>query len=600
MKKIYYALLLIVGIICQTTAQTVTLTPSVLTTASVTTGQSYNMSTTGVPHIKINLSGFSCSPLTYDWETVSWTPVFSGTAVPTFNHPLSAPAQPNPSPNSTTNANSARYVIRGPGIYTLRLCVSACGGTQMACGEMTIIAQPQANVLPEISFEDITELTLPIAASEQLDATVKDITDQHSFTWSQGGANPTSLSLPTVLTPATNPTNVPRGSSPTLSQLNLSTINKPGTYSFTVDAADERGGAGTATETFLVKPAASTLVISITQPGLPPDPSVLYSPVNHVPLKAQITGMNVYNDKIRYTWSLLAGPTDITLPTSAYTANINDIPIASSIFEVPVVDLHNLAYGIYTLKLRVEDEYYSGAFVEQEITFTVKPPESNLNVSISPLEETILTKKAEIFEQEPQKTVMSVFEMVGTITGIHEHSDVVKTYWQIVPEKIDDFDPTEMAYPVNMDFELKDIMIGNTTASHILKLEPTKIKAGTYVIHFVAEDTFYGKKVETSTRIIIQRPIEFTPSLAFSPNGDSQNDVWQVKNIESFPDVGVRVVNERGELVFETASVANLPEKGWNGQRKDGKNASEGAYYYEFYNNQDRTKLNVGSLVIVR
>jgi gliding motility-associated-like protein len=150
------------------------------------------------------------------------------------------------------------------------------------------------------------------------------------------------------------------------------------------------------------------------------------------------------------------------------------------------------------------------------------------------------------------------------------------------------------------DFDMQNIPIGTTTITNILKLEPTKIKAGVYIVRYTAEDSFYNKKAESFMKILIKRPVDIIPSVAFSPNEDNQNDVWNVKNIESFPDVGVRVVNERGELVFETVSVANLPEKGWNGRRKDGKLAGEGAYYYEFYNNQDQSKLNVGSFVIVR
>jgi gliding motility-associated-like protein len=98
----------------------------------------------------------------------------------------------------------------------------------------------------------------------------------------------------------------------------------------------------------------------------------------------------------------------------------------------------------------------------------------------------------------------------------------------------------------------------------------------------------------------VKRPVSIQPLAAFTPNGDGQNDVWTIRNIESFPDVGVQIVNERGELVFETSSVARLPERGWDGRRRDGKLAPEGAYYYQFFDNRDQTLVATGSFVILR
>ncbi|KOY86313.1 hypothetical protein AD998_09300 [bacterium 336/3] len=699
------------------TGQSVTFTPSSITTPNVGLGLlQYEINTTNVPivpNIRINLSGFSCTPLTYDWQTVAYTPVFTGTTNPQFRHPIFAAPVADPPPNSTAAANRAQYRIFGPGIYTLRLCVSACGGTQTACGEVQIVAQPLANVNPLVSFEDINELTLPVGGSEQLDVTVEDITDQHSFTWSQAGTNPMALTLPN----GGSAINVTRGSSPTLSQLNLSAINKPGNYCFTVDAADERSGTGTATECFLVKPNTSTLAINITQPGGPPDPSVLFTPVNNVPLNAEITGINTFNDRILYTWSQIAGPTTITLPTPAYTANIASIPVASTTFTVPALNLNALAYGTYTLRLRAEDEYYPGTFVEQDITFTVKPPESNLDVTVTPSAVTTIdpysdfaisgkvtginvgsdvirtywrqdatnpeqlsaapfnltaaspksiplgtteensngtlvkkiregryifwyvardsfyntadSAKVEILV-EPGKSTFSVsidpnqetsltsvevrsifinlnkeeigsFEIKGTVTGISDKTDYVVTYWR--SEYVPEAEATNTNQPTlpNTISNPKNIPLGTTSDNGTVTLTPSNAGIGVHTFWFVARDTFYGTADSVSVKVNIGRLVEIIPSVAFSPNGDGQNDIWRVSNIEGFPEVGVKIVNERGEIVFETDSVAQLPDKGWDGRRKDGRFASEGAYYYEFFNTREQNKkLNVGSFVIVR
>lgn len=727
MKRIFCLIVFGMMLAINVTAQSVTFTPSSITTPNVGLGLlQYEINTTNVPivpNIRINLSGFSCTPLTFDWQTVAYTPVFTGTTNPQFRHPIFAAPINDPPPNSTAAANRAQYRIFGPGIYTLRLCVSACGGTQTACGEVQIVAQPLANVNPLVSFEDINELTLPVGGSEQLDVTVEDITDQHSFTWSQAGTNPVALTLPSALSPATNPTNVTRGSSPTLSQLNLSAINKPGNYCFTVDAADERSGTGTATECFLVKPNTSTLAINITQPGGPPDPSVLFTPVNNVPLNAEITGINTFNDRILYTWSQIAGPTTITLPTPAYTANIASIPVASSTFTVPALNLNALAYGIYTLRLRAEDEYYPGTFVEQDITFTVKPPESNLDVTVTPSAVTTIdpysdfaisgkvtginvgsdvirtywrqdatnpeqlsaapfnltaaspksiplgtteensngtlvkkikegkyifwyvardsfyntadSAKVEILV-EPGKSTFKVeiateptvtpnadnvisltvlpnefllpdnsrspnFKINGSVTGISDKTDYVVTYWRSEYEQALNATNTTPAILPNTESNTKKIALGTTSDNSSVTLEPNQIGFGTHTFWFVARDTFYGTADSISVKINILQLVSIEPSVAFSPNGDGQNDIWRVRNIEGFPEVGVKIVNERGEIVFETDSVAQLPDKGWDGRRKDGRFASEGAYYYEFFNTREQNKkLNVGSFVIVR
>ena len=698
-------------------AQTVTLTPSVLSVDNVNLGtRTFTISNTGIPNIKITTSGYTCSPLRYDWETVSFTPIFVGTTYPKFRHPLTSSLQVNPPPSSAGTANNANYTIYGPGTYVIRLCVDACPGfTQRACAEMTIVARPLTNVNPEITIEDITELTLPVDAAERLDATVVDVTDQHWFYWQQAGTNPMPINLPNPGDGAANEIMVTRGTASTLSQLDISQITKPGTYSYTVNARDERLGTGTATETFLVKPAASSLGINITPPGGPPDPNVLIAPINNVPLNAEITGINTFNDRILYTWSQITGPTSIPLPVPAYTANINDIPVASSTFNCPPINLDALAYGTYTLRLRAEDEYYPGTFVEQDITFEVKPPESNLAVTVTPAASTTI---------DPY----SSFDFSGRVTGINAGSDVIRTYWRqeasnpvqfntapfdetfaspnVVPmgttelnsngtlnSRIEagtyifwyvardifynvadsarieivvepgrsnfvvSIDPTEekaitktpdgwiintgenpqnVPFPVTgrttgisdktdfvrtywrMEFtpdasggtlnpplphtaaSPKEIALGTTSDESILNFTIDNADAGEYELWYVVRDAFYNTADSAKLRLIIRRPVAIQPAAAFTPNGDGFNDVWTIRNIESFPDVGVKIVNERGELVFETNSVAQLPDRAWDGRRRDGKLATEGAYYYQFFDNRDQTLITAGSFIILR
>jgi gliding motility-associated-like protein len=441
---------------------------------------------------------------------------------------------------------------------------------------------------------------------------------------------------------------------------------------------------------------------------------VLYTPVNNVPLNAQITGINVFNDRVRYEWSQIAGPTAIPMPPAAYTANINDIPVSSSTFNVPPLNLNALAYGIYTLRLTVEDEYYAGSTITQDITFEVKPPQSNLDVTVNPASETtvepynnftfsgevtginansdviitywraengnpasialphtmaspnaiplgtttfnqsvtmnqritegtyefwfvakdifynvgdsakvkIIVKPGEstfalTIEPTPEKRVIKTpegfifnegenpqntpFSVKGRVTGISDKTDYVRTYWrmQYEPELPDQEEQLQPTLPHTAS-AMKNIDLGVTSDESEIVFNLGNCSAGTYTLHFVARDVFYNTADSVSTKIIVTKPVSIEPSVTFTPNGDGQNDIWFVKNIESFPFVGVKIINERGELIFETDSFSRLPERGWDGRRKDGKLATEGAYYYQFYDTRDQKIFNVGSFVLLR
>lgn len=60
---------------------------------------------------------------------------------------------------------------------------------------------------------------------------------------------------------------------------------------------------------------------------------------------------------------------------------------------------------------------------------------------------------------------------------------------------------------------------------------------------------------------------------AFSPNGDGSNDVWEIKNIDMFPDNEVRIFNRSGDEVYKAKGYNSL--KPW-----DGGTFSSGTYFY--------------------
>jgi len=63
----------------------------------------------------------------------------------------------------------------------------------------------------------------------------------------------------------------------------------------------------------------------------------------------------------------------------------------------------------------------------------------------------------------------------------------------------------------------------------------------------------------------------------FSPNNDGINDVFTIKNIESYPDNNVLIYNRWGNQIFQKESYTN--EEGWNGMFGEGL-SPDGVYFY--------------------
>ncbi|MGL4597428.1 MAG: gliding motility-associated C-terminal domain-containing protein [Bacteroidia bacterium] len=75
--------------------------------------------------------------------------------------------------------------------------------------------------------------------------------------------------------------------------------------------------------------------------------------------------------------------------------------------------------------------------------------------------------------------------------------------------------------------------------------------------------------------VVLQESNElFFPS-SFSPNGDGEDDVWEIQNIGLYPDAVIKIYNRWGELMFESDKFV----KGWDGRNK-GKPVEIGVYYY--------------------
>ncbi len=82
---------------------------------------------------------------------------------------------------------------------------------------------------------------------------------------------------------------------------------------------------------------------------------------------------------------------------------------------------------------------------------------------------------------------------------------------------------------------------------------------------------------------------------AFTPNGDGRNDVWEIKNIEYFPNNNVVIYNQWGSKVYE----ANPYHNNWEGTH-NGEDLPIGTYYYIFDIKKEGFSPSAGSVTIVK
>ena len=95
-----------------------------------------------------------------------------------------------------------------------------------------------------------------------------------------------------------------------------------------------------------------------------------------------------------------------------------------------------------------------------------------------------------------------------------------------------------------------------------------------------------------------KKPVEPPPVTDLKPRkiyalNDEEN--WVIKNIDSYPNYKVMIINEHGEMVFSSNSYTINP---WRGDHK-GKRANDGAYFYVIKDNNGGDVMK-GSFLVVR
>ncbi|MCU0367601.1 MAG: FG-GAP-like repeat-containing protein [Cyclobacteriaceae bacterium] len=98
--------------------------------------------------------------------------------------------------------------------------------------------------------------------------------------------------------------------------------------------------------------------------------------------------------------------------------------------------------------------------------------------------------------------------------------------------------------------------------------------------------------IDTKTDCPIAEALKFP--VAFTPNGDSNNDRWVINGIEQFGECTMNIFDGRGRRIFQ---VTGYPIEGWDGTYQ-GKEVPDGTYFFAF--GCPNEKAQTGSVLIVR
>ncbi|AUD02774.1 gliding motility-associated C-terminal domain-containing protein [Spirosoma pollinicola] len=117
----------------------------------------------------------------------------------------------------------------------------------------------------------------------------------------------------------------------------------------------------------------------------------------------------------------------------------------------------------------------------------------------------------------------------------------------------------------------------------------------------IQNDITYTVDVKNSTGCEVKDTIHITVFAqvlipdAFTPNGDGQNDVWDLMGIEAFPNAIVRIFNRWGEIIYSSGVGYTNPFDG----TLNGTSLPTGVYAYTLYTVPEKPIIR-GRLVLIR
>jgi gliding motility-associated-like protein len=158
---------------------------------------------------------------------------------------------------------------------------------------------------------------------------------------------------------------------------------------------------------------------------------------------------------------------------------------------------------------------------------------------------------------------------------------------------------TDASCPDSNDGSINITISGGTTPYDIIWSDGVKVQnrsglaPGTYSLVVTDKNNCTGSLV-----VEVESNFSYNclviPQI-ITPNNDSYNDEWRIKNIDLYPGAEVRVYNRWGKLVFSTKNLSDNP---WDG-RSEGKMVPTDSYHYILYLN-DGSEPRSGVISVIR
>ncbi len=173
----------------------------------------------------------------------------------------------------------------------------------------------------------------------------------------------------------------------------------------------------------------------------------------------------------------------------------------------------------------------------------------------------------------PTLTVESPCELIEAGITVNEFINMLT--WNISTLTCEDSDDIEfyrVFYAPNIlePFSLLDeVDISENTYDHTPEIGIT----GCYTISAVDS---LGNEGPRSEIVCVESCSVYVLPNTFTPNADGSNDLFVPRENRFVTSVDFKVFNRWGNLIYETTD----PELNWNGNSNDGKEISEGTYYY--------------------
>ncbi len=109
-------------------------------------------------------------------------------------------------------------------------------------------------------------------------------------------------------------------------------------------------------------------------------------------------------------------------------------------------------------------------------------------------------------------------------------------------------------------------------AHHGSSITSTPLETTTYTVTGTSE---YGCESSASVTVTVDPDYTFEATNVITPNGNGQNELWYVKNLELYDDCDIVIVNRWGNEVYASRGYTTP----WDGTL-DGEPLPEGTYYY--------------------